>query len=177
MDNHLLNSRNTMSILLCSLLMLGLNAAISGELTGRVVGVADGDTVTVLSPTREQIKVRLAGIDAPELRQPYGSQSKSSLSQLLFAQTVTVQWSKHDQYGRVIGRILAGGRDASLEQIRTGMAWHYKRYASEQPPILRSAYANAELYARRQRIGLWSPINPQPPWELRKEKRRAAATH
>ena len=155
------------------LLALSLSPAMSAELTGRVVAVADGDTITVLSNSQEQIKIRLAGIDAPERGQPYGSESKRALSQLVFNKLVTVEWSKRDQYGRVIGRVLVRDQDACLEQVRTGMAWHYKKYAREQTPLLGKLYAEAELDARKHAIGLWMADDPMPPWDRRKKKRRA----
>lgn len=93
-------------------------------LQGRVVAVTDGDTVTVLDADNTQFKIRLMGIDAPEKKQAFGSKSKESLSSLVFNKQVTIEYSKHDRYGRTIGKIIVDGVDANLEQVKVGMAWH-----------------------------------------------------
>ena len=92
-------------------------------LTGRVVGIADGDTVTVLDANRQQHKIRLAGIDAPEKTQPFGDRSKQNLSTLVFDKQVAVEWKKQDRYGRTVGKVLINGIDANLAQVKAGMAW------------------------------------------------------
>lgn len=92
---------------------------------GRVVGVSDGDTITVLVGGHEQIKVRLAEIDAPEKAQPFGQRSKQALSDLVFGKTVRVEQQDTDRYGRVVGRVFVDGTDVNVEQIRQGMAWAY----------------------------------------------------
>ena len=106
-------------------------------LRGRVVGVADGDTVTVLDAQKVQHKVRLSGIDAPEKSQPFGRRSKEHLSDLVFGQYVEVDFNKTDRYGRLIGKIVVQGRDVNLRQLYAGMAWHYKEYEREQPSVER----------------------------------------
>lgn len=140
-------------------------------LTGEVVGLADGDTVTVLDSSHRQHKVRLMGIDAPEKAQPFGTRSKQALSAAVFRQTVTVEWRKLDRYGRIIGRVMVKGRDANLAQVEAGLAWHYVAYASEQAPEDRSAYAAAEARARGQGRGLWQDRGPVAPWDFRHAKR------
>ncbi|MBX7132191.1 MAG: thermonuclease family protein [Fimbriimonadaceae bacterium] len=145
--------------------------AFGSELIGRVVGVADGDTITVLVDGRESVKVRLAGIDAPEKAQPFGAVSKRHLSDRVFGRAVTVEWTKKDKYGRVVGRVIADGEDVCLDQVRSGLAWHYKRYATEQPANQQTAYASAEAQARQEKFGLWSQPNPVPPWEFRHPER------
>lgn len=142
----------------------------SAELAGRVVGVTDGDTVTVLTVERLPEKIRLAGIDAPEKSQPYGQASKEALSALVYGRMVFVDWAKRDRYGRIVGKMLIENRDANLEQLRMGMAWHYKKYAAEQAPEDRVAYALAEETARQSRAGLWADGDAAPPWEWRKAK-------
>lgn len=141
--------------------------AMSAEMTGRVVGVSDGDTITVLVDGHDSVKVRLVGIDAPEKAQPFGAVSKRNLSDQVFGKSVTVEWEKKDKYGRILGRVLVDGTDVCLEQIKNGLAWHYKQYAREQAENQRSAYAEAEQQAQFQKIGLWSMPNPTPPWEFR----------
>lgn len=141
-------------------------------ITGRVVGIADGDTITVLDVTRTQYKVRLAGIDAPEKSQPFGSASKKSLSDLVYGRQVEVDWTKHDRYQRIVGKVMINGIDANLEQIKRGMAWFFKRYQNEQPDQDRLDYANAQDYAEREHLGLWSDSNPTPPWEFRRHQKQ-----
>lgn len=138
---------------------------------GAVIGIADGDTITVLDSAHAQHKIRLSGIDAPEKAQPFGQRSKQSLSSLVFQQRVTVEWSKQDRYGRIVGKVITpNGTDANLEQIKRGLAWHYKQYEREQPPADRVVYGQAEEEARGSRVGLWSDAQPVPPWEYRKQK-------
>ncbi len=99
------------------------------------MGVADGDTITVLDTDKVQHKIRLAGIDAPEKKQPFGNRSKESLSDLVFSKTVTVDTGKTDRYGREVGKVLIDGIDANLVQVQRGFAWHYKAYEREQPAV------------------------------------------
>lgn len=154
--------------LLCAIALYGISvSATAAELEGRVIGVSDGDTITVLVGAHVSVKVRLAGIDAPEKAQPFGSVSKKNLSDHVYEKKVTVEWEKKDRYGRVLGRVLVDGSDACLEQIRAGLAWHYKQYAKDQPASLRLAYEEAERLARQSRAGLWREPNPIPPWEFR----------
>ena len=110
-----------------ALLCLALHT-FAATIEGRVVGVADGDTITVLDTGKVQHKIRLAGIDAPEKAQPYGQTSKRSLSDLVYGKTVTVDTDKTDRYGREVGKVLVDGVDTNLEQVRRGLAWHYKAY-------------------------------------------------
>lgn len=105
------------------LLALACNAA---TIEGRLVGVADGDTITVLDADKTQHKIRLAGIDAPEKKQPFGHRSKESLSELVFGKAVTVETNKLDRYGREVGRMLVDGVDANLVQVQRVFAWRYK---------------------------------------------------
>lgn len=159
-----------------ALLFLAHLPAISDTFSGRVVGVADGDTVTVLDASMVQHKVRLSGIDAPEKSQPFGQRSKESLSDLVFDRWVTVESDKRDRYGREVGKVLKDGQDANLEQIVRGFAWHYKDYAREQSVQDREVYANAEDASRRKRTGLWSDAHSIPPWEFRRKKREKRKT-
>ena len=140
-------------------------------LTGRVVAVADGDTITVLDATRVQHKVRLAGIDAPEKGQPFGSRAKENLSRQVYGRTVTVDWQKTDRYGRVVGVVMSKGHDVNLEQVRAGLAWWYREYAREQSPDDRQRYEAAEADARRAQRGLWQDSHPTPPAEWRRTRR------
>jgi endonuclease YncB( thermonuclease family) len=143
-------------------------AAWAETITGRVVGVADGDTITVLDAKNEQHKIRLAGIDAPEKNQPYGQAAKQSLSDQVYERQVSVETSKRDRYGRAIGKVLVDGNDANLEQVRRGLAWHYKTYEREQEPPDRATYASVEIEARGANRGLWGDPAPVAPWDWRK---------
>ncbi|MFO7541379.1 MAG: thermonuclease family protein [Thiobacillus sp.] len=140
-------------------------------LTGRVVGIADGDTLTLLDATNTQHKIRLAGIDSPEKGQAYGQVCKQSLSDLAYNRMVAVESNKLDRYGRAIGKVLVNGEDANLEQLRRGCGWHYKKYQNEQSLDDRSSYSTAEEVARASRVGLWSDAGAVPPWEWRKARR------
>jgi endonuclease YncB( thermonuclease family) len=150
----------------------GSTTPIAQAMIGRVVRVADGDTITVLDANNGQYRVRLQGIDAPESHQAFGTQSKKSLSDMIFDKEVTVIYDKTDQYGRLVGKILAEGKDINLEQVKAGLAWHYKEYEREQSPEDREIYAHAEEEARRARRGLWAAANPLEPSEFRRDERR-----
>ncbi|HAZ60807.1 MAG TPA: hypothetical protein DCY89_04445 [Gammaproteobacteria bacterium] len=167
----LLTVRSLSRLLLPKLLLLCLVTAFgvqAEELWGRVVRVSDGDSITVIDAGRKEFRVRLAGIDAPERGQPYNRVARTSLSHLLAGAIVVVQVDKVDRFGRLVGRVQVGGMDASLEQLRAGMAWFYRRYEDDLPPALRSAYAAAEGEARASRSGLWRDAEPVPPWVWRR---------
>lgn len=149
-------------------------ATIPRTIEGRVVGVSDGDTITILGAGSRQTRVRLQGIDAPESRQAFGQVSKRNLSDLVFDKQVIVEYEKADRYGRTLGKVLAGGRDVNLEQVKAGLAWHYKHYQEDQSPEDRRLYADAETEARSARRGLWADPGPVPPWDFRRGKRGAA---
>jgi endonuclease YncB( thermonuclease family) len=121
--------------------------------------------------------VRLSGIDAPERRQAYGERAKRHLADLAYGKSAVVEWSRRDRYGRIVGRVLlrqCGGAECSyatdvgLEQLKAGLAWHYKQYAKEQPVGERVRYAWFEQQARAKREGLWKEPEPVPPWQYRK---------
>lgn len=149
------------------LLTLVITTASADTIIGRVVGVADGDTVTVLDAANQQHKIRLSGIDAPEKNQPWGQDSKQSMSDQVYGRQVTVETGKRDRYGREVGKILVDGHDANLEQLRRGLAWHYKKYEREQPADDRATYTATEIEARGAQRGLWADSSPVPPWEWR----------
>lgn len=153
-------------------LMIGQAADAANVLIGRVVGVADGDTITVLDETKTQHRIRLVGIDAPEKSQPFGQASKQSLSTMVYGKDVSVLWEKKDQYGRILGKVMRlPWGDVNLVQVKTGMAWHYKRYMADQSREDQVAYATGEMTARQARIGLWADSGPTPPWDWRRASR------
>lgn len=157
--------------LLLILVILLTPPAYAELLQGKVVGVTDGDTITILDSAHTQYKIRLAGIDAPEKKQPFGQVSKRSLSELVFNKSVLVDWSKYDRYKRIVGKVWVNNLDANLEQVKRGLAWHYTKYEKEQPIEDRLSYSQAEEVARKSREGLWVETNPIPPWDWRKARR------
>ncbi len=157
--------------LACALFVGISTTSLADTLDGRVVGVTDGDTITVLDSQQREHKIRLMGIDAPEKAQPFGQNAKQSLSDLVFERTVAVDWQKLDRYGRIVGKVRVGGLDANLEQVRRGLAWHYKKYEGEQDPLDRATYSQAEIVARNGQRGLWADPMPVPPWDWRKSRR------
>lgn len=158
------------------LLTLATACAWAETITGRVVAVSDGDTITVLDANNREIKVRLAGIDAPEKNQEGGQEAKRSLSGLVVGRVVDVDTNKRDKYGRAVGRVLLDGQDVNLEQLKRGHAWHYKQYASEQSREDRARYARAESGARQTTVGIWAQSSATPPWEWRHRKDGSAAS-
>lgn len=152
------------------------------RIDARVVGIQDGDTVTILAGDNVRHRVRLAGIDAPELGQPFGRRSRESLSAMVFAQPVRVEWRRRDPFGRLVGTLWVAPPgspcrsrpecpatlDAALAQLERGHAWWFRRYAPEQPPEERARYEAAEREAREQRLGLWRDREPVPPWAWRR---------
>lgn len=158
-------------ILLISAAVLICNSSNADTLQGLVVGVSDGDTVTVLDTSNTQWKIRLMGIDAPEKKQDFGQKSKQSLSNIIYNKQVTVEYNKKDKFGRTIGKLTVDGVDANLEQVKLGMAWHYKHYQREQSESDRIAYAEAEKKAMQDRIGLWQDDKPAPPWDWRHQQK------
>ena len=153
-------------------LFLSLNAH-ADTLLGKVISVADGDTITVLDADKVQHKIRLAGIDAPEKKQAFGNRSKESLSDLVFDKTVNVETEKRDRYGRQIGKVLVNGQDVNLVQVERGMAWFYRQYQREQSPNDRRLYEAAEDAAKAGKRGLWRDVDPVPPWDFRHGKSKS----
>lgn len=145
--------------------------ATADTITGRVVAIADGDTLTVLDSANQQHKIRLAGIDPPEKAQPFGQRSKQHLSDIAFNRQVTVEWNKLDRYGRTIGKVLVSGVDVNLEQIKAGMAWWYEKYRKEQTERDQYVYSAQEGEARQKRVGLWAESAPVAPWDWRRMRR------
>ncbi|MCO6512347.1 MAG: thermonuclease family protein [Aridibacter famidurans] len=143
------------------------------DANAEVVGVNDGDTITVrYLDSGEQKKVRLATIDAPEQGQPFGVQAKKSLSDLVIGKRVRIVEVDRDQYGRIVGEVFDGNLNVNVEQIRRGFAWHYKEYQRQQTPEMRSIYARTEDAAKQSRNGLWRMQNPVPPWMWRRDMNR-----
>ncbi|WP_424139975.1 thermonuclease family protein [Roseomonas chloroacetimidivorans] len=153
-------------LVILALILAGLPAW-AAELTGRVVGLADGDTLTLLTPERSQVRIRLGEIDTPESRQPYGSRARQALSELAFGKEVRVVVQDTDRYGRTVGRVYAGPVDVNAEMVRQGAAWVYRQY-SRDASLLR-----IEAEAKAARRGLWALPEAErtPPWEWRAVER------
>ena len=132
----------------------------------QVAGVSDGDTLAVQDGPERRV-VRLAGIDAPESGQDFGQVSKRHLAEMVNGRSVELIGDKTDPYGRTVAKVLADGRDVNLEQVKAGLAWHYKQYEKEQTLEDRRIYASAEAEARAAKQGLWSHGQPVPPWDWR----------
>ena len=128
-------------------------------LSGKVVSIHDGDTITILQG-KQQIKVRLFGIDAPELEQPYGKKSKQFLANLIAGEVVEVEPKGKDRYKRTLGIIYFKGQDINAQMVLNGYAWAYVKYSR--------IYVNQEKLARENKRGLWQSSNPTPPWVWRK---------
>jgi micrococcal nuclease len=168
------NKQSIKAALFVALLCLSA-AAQPQTITGKVVAISDGDTLTVLDANNRQHKIRLDGIDAPESSQDFGSRAKQSLSDLVFGKTVTVISSKKDRYGRTLGKVMLQKHDINLEQIRRGFAWFYRYYAKELRPEDAVEYEKAENVAKAGKLGLWTDPAPTPPWDFRRGK--TAKTH
>jgi micrococcal nuclease len=156
-----------------TLILLALASPVyAQEYIGRVVAISDGDTLTILDSSKRQIKVRLAEIDTPESKQPYGTRSKQELSKLAFNKTAVVKAQSTDRYKRVVGRVYVGSVDVNAELVRRGSAWVYRQYAKDKKLFL------LEDQARKKRVGLWSLPESErtPPWEWRKKRRQKNAS-
>lgn len=144
----------------------------AATLVGEVIGIADGDTLTLLDSSNQQHKIRLSGIDAPEKRQAFGTRSRQYLAELVFRNVVTVEMGKRDRYGRIIGKVQLGSRDVNLLLVTAGLAWHYKAYAREQSQSDARLYSDAEDQARVAKRGLWVDGEVIAPWDFRRRSRR-----
>ena len=146
-------------------MLLSTMPAYSIEWTGTVVGISDGDTVTVLTAHKKQVKVRLTEIDAPEKKQAFGQKSKDHLGSLCFGKEVQIKPKNYDRNKRLIAdSFTASGKDLSREMVRAGYAWHFKKYSSDK--IL----AADENHARALRAGLWADNEPVAPWTYRSKR-------
>ena len=146
-------------------LLLVLVCSIAPEtLSGKVVRIADGDTVTVLVGDH-QVRVRLFGIDAPERGQDYSRKSKDALAELVFGKEIRVVVHDKDRYGRTVGDIYVGNTFVNEKMIKDGWAWNYGRYSKSKH------YVELEGQAREARKGLWAGNTPVPPWDYRAQER------
>ncbi|WP_333863606.1 thermonuclease family protein [Sphingobacterium sp.] len=147
------------------LFLLPLNS-ISQTLKGKVIRIADGDTITILDSNKSQIRIRLYGIDCPENGQDFGNVAKKYTSELCFAKTISVGIKDRDQYGRIVGIVWTEDSiNVNLASLKEGLAWHYKHFDHSDE------FAQAEYLAKLEKRGLWKQPNAIPPWEFRREKK------
>ena len=170
-----------LSIATAPILALVLSAAEAATLTGRVVDIHDGASITVLDATNTQHRIHLYGIDAPKLNQAFGGKSKQNLSYLVYDKEVKVEWDKRDRHKRIVGKVWVVSPntpcraaecpktlDAGLAQLTVGLAWYDKEYEHEQSAQDRGRYSFAEYEAKAKHAGLWADPNPTPHWEWRR---------
>jgi endonuclease YncB( thermonuclease family) len=164
-------------------LLLQAAPLLADTLAGRVSSISDGATLTVVDIANVRHNIRLAAIDAPESRQPYGRESKQHLSALVLGKEVKVEWRKQDRYGRIVGKLTLQSPpcatctktlDAGLAQLEAGLAWWDRETRREQSLPDQGYYEYAEFDAKARRIGLWQDEAPIPPWEWRKKNRIVA---
>jgi endonuclease YncB( thermonuclease family) len=131
-----------------------------------VVAISDGDTLKVRCPNEPQRSVRIASIDAPERRQPWGERSRQALASLCFRQTARIEPQAADRWGRTVAAVECQSQDVAAAQVQAGMAWVFPRYAPKGSPLY--GYQDA---ARAARVGLWADLGPVAPWEWRRAAR------
>lgn len=153
-------------ILLLALSLSFSTFAYSEAINGRVVGISDGDTLTLLDTGNSQFKIRLAAIDAPEKAQAFGQRAKQKLSDLCYGKTANVQVVSIDRYGRTVGDVDCAGINANEVMVKSGFAWVYRKYDKGHEHLY-----GLEEEARNARRGLWADPNPTAPWDWRKAKR------
>jgi endonuclease YncB( thermonuclease family) len=151
------------------------SSAVASVIAGRVVKVVDGDTIDILDRKSSHHRIRLKGIDAPERGQAFGIEATQSLAKLVTGREVNIEWNRVDDSNRIIGKVLLDQQDICLEQIRAGMAWHFKRYQGEQSNDDRGVYNQVETEARSARRGLWTDVAPTEPWVVREHQRRGSS--
>lgn len=153
-----------------AVIMLFTSVICATEITGKVIAITDGDTLTILDANKNQIKIRLSEIDTPESRQPYGNKARQELSNLAFGKQAKIIIIDKDRYGRTVGRVYVDGIDVNAEMIRRGAAWVYRDYSIDKTLI------PIEAGARRNKIGLWDlhEADQVPPWDWRRGKRSVA---
>ena len=152
----------------CSTPPAGAETARGNIIGGEVVRVWDGDTLHLQDRSGRRHKIRLAGIDAPELEQAQGKACRDRLAEQVLHRQVQAEIVDTDRYGRRVARIILNGRDINRQQLAGGCAWHYRRYARRwQDDAEYTAYAEAEAQARANRLGLWRQASPQAPWQFR----------
>jgi micrococcal nuclease len=155
----------TLRYALAGLLLLHSLHTSAEVLYGRVVSVADGDSLTILDASKQQYKIRLVAIDAPERSQAFGSKARQALSRICFGKEAEVTVITIDRYQRYVAEVFCAGVNANETMLSEGMAWAYRRYSKRFPNYLR-----LEQQAKNAQLGLWLEANPTPPWKFRRER-------
>ena len=145
------------------ILCLAISFQVPDVFNAMVIGITDGDTIVVLTSDNQQIKIRLEGIDCPEMKQGFGTKAKQATSDLCFGKQVSIHKSGVDRYGRTLAYVYVGDTCINKELLKLGMAWHFKKYNGDQE------LAQLEILAREKKVGLWSQQDPIAPWEWRKK--------
>lgn len=140
---------------------------VAKSISGRVVGVSDGDTLTLLVQEGHQMKVRLNGIDAPESSQPFGKKAKQALSSWVFGKRVQIKINERDRYGRSVADVYVDHHWINASLVQSGHAWVYRQYSKDARLLA------LEAEAKKQKRGLWRLPESQriPPWEYRQKRR------
>lgn len=148
------------------LLLFALNGLLlTGQTSGKVTKVADGDTFTLIDSYGKTSKIRLYGIDCPELNQPFGKDAKRFTTNIILNQTVFIEKISKDRNGRVVAKVYYNNRQSLNEELlRKGMAWHFTKYDKS------ASYAALERQAKASKVGLWAFANPIAPWDWRRSK-------
>ena len=180
-----LDHKHFLKRFLASAALLIVTGVHAETLTGEVIKVVDGDSVTVRDVDNIVHGIRLSGIDAPEWNQPFGDRATKNLSRLLLNKTVSVSYNKRDDHGRIVGKVMVASPDVcpdanetcprtldvSMAQLTVGLAWWYRYYANEQRKQDRYRYEFAEFEAKAKKAGLWADADPVPPWQWRRANR------
>lgn len=145
--------------------LLLISSSAFTQMKGKVVSITDGDTFVILNDQKEQIKIRLHGIDAPEKKQDFGTVAKNYLSSLIYNKEITIDYKNLDRYGRTIGIVFIEQLNVNEKMLEEGMAWHFKKYDKN------SDWAALEDKAKEAKKGLWLQPNAIAPWEWRSRKR------
>jgi len=145
---------------------------------GVSIDVQDGDSFVMRDDLGNRIRVRISGIDAPEKSQAFADRSRQHLRDLMRDARIRLEPVKVDVFGRTVARVWVlaedgkSGRDAGMAQIEAGLAWHFKRYSSEQQDRDAMRYAKAQRQAQADGLGLWRDPSPEPPWDFRTRGKR-----
>lgn len=148
-----------------------LKAADKQTISAKVIGVKDGDTITVLDEANKQLKIQLAGIDAPERNQNFGMRARKNLADKIFGKNIQIILRGSDRSNGIVGIVTLDEKDINETMINDGFAWAIKKASEEQPEDEIERYEAAQAYAKENHLGLWQDPNPIPPWEFRSKKK------
>ncbi len=156
-----------------SVFIMAFSSLSHAAITGKIVGILDGDTITILANANTMHKIRLYGIDSPESHQDFGSRAKKFTSEMVFGKTVRVISEAVDRYDRIVATVMIAEQSLNEELVKAGYAWVYKQYCKK--PVC-AIWENYEEDARKGSVGLWAKANPVPPWEFRRKTSRTVKT-